>query len=77
MHTRVSYLAPMWNQVASPPMAPKMPTLDHLGAVDYENVYEPSDDTYLFVDTLHFDREHIVKHVRPKIVLEIGYVFQA
>lgn len=32
-----------------------MPTLDHSSMVDYYNVYEPSDDTYLLIDAIKYD----------------------
>ena len=33
----------------------KMPTLDHASMADYNNVYEPSDDTYLLIDAIKHD----------------------
>lgn len=32
-----------------------MPSLDHFTYQDYENFYEPSDDTYLFLDALQYE----------------------
>jgi release factor glutamine methyltransferase len=32
-----------------------MPSLDHLHMQDYQNVYEPSDDTYLLIDAIGMD----------------------
>ena len=37
----------------------------------HPDVYEPSDDTYLFVDTLHLDRE-LINAKQPLICLEVG-----
>ena len=38
----------------SSPIA-SMPSLDHLSRADYEHVYEPSDDTFLFLDALSYE----------------------
>jgi len=50
-----------------------LPSLNHLNRSDFENVYEPAEDTYLFVDTLHFEKTFL-NELRPRICLEIGYV---
>jgi release factor glutamine methyltransferase len=61
-----------------------VPSLDHLTYRDYESVYEPSDDTYLLMDALQYELQHIVvcyhhhhththTHTHtPAICLEIG-----
>ncbi|ORX57768.1 S-adenosyl-L-methionine-dependent methyltransferase [Piromyces finnis] len=47
------------------------PDLSHLTSQDYRNVYEPSEDTFLLLDSLEEDQEYI-KQLKPKICLEIG-----
>ncbi|KAI8826657.1 S-adenosyl-L-methionine-dependent methyltransferase [Fimicolochytrium jonesii] len=47
------------------------PDLGHLRASDYNNVYEPAEDTFLFLDALQKDVEFI-RALRPSICLEIG-----
>ena len=49
----------------------KLPSLDHLTLEDFDNVYEPSDDTFLLCDAIENDREHLAI-TRPNIVLEVG-----
>jgi release factor glutamine methyltransferase len=62
----------------------KMPCLTHLGLRDFDNVYEPSDDTYLLIDAIGMDidtmeaerynqTEHeIIDNPNIEITLEIG-----
>lgn len=64
----------------------KMPCLSHLGLRDFDNVYEPSDDTYLLIDAIGTDidaieaecrndqKEHdgIIGNSNVEITLEIG-----
>ncbi|CAG8627334.1 11197_t:CDS:2, partial [Paraglomus occultum] len=57
--------------VQMPIMLPT-PNLDHLTADDYEHVYEPSEDTFLFLDALEKEAEFIKNRVKPTICLEIG-----
>eukprot|EP00510_Aplanochytrium_minuta_P000985 CAMPEP_0184015456 /NCGR_PEP_ID=MMETSP0954-20121128/6316_1 /TAXON_ID=627963 /ORGANISM="Aplanochytrium sp, Strain PBS07" /LENGTH=222 /DNA_ID=CAMNT_0026296233 /DNA_START=3 /DNA_END=671 /DNA_ORIENTATION=+ len=54
----------------NPPCA-DLPSLDHLTQQDYMHVYEPSDDTYLFVDTLESEKEYI-NSKNPRVCAEIG-----
>jgi release factor glutamine methyltransferase len=48
-----------------------LPSLDHLLIEDYQNVYEPSEDTYLMCDALNNDRQ-ILQGLGCRTVLEIG-----
>ena len=48
-----------------------LPSLEHFSFQDYENFYEPSDDTFLLCDALEQDRA-LIKQQSPKLVLEIG-----
>ena len=50
----------------------KTPKLSHLSWADYEHVYEPSEDTFLLLDALEKDVEHISNTINPKICMEIG-----
>jgi len=40
----------------------EMPTMDHSSTQDFQNVYEPSDDTFLLIDGIQYD---IKKHLHP------------
>ena len=52
----------------------KLPNLDHFTIRDYDNFYEPSDDTFLMCDTLLQDlNRNVVSEVCPHVCLEIGY----
>ncbi|CAG8470724.1 14197_t:CDS:2 [Cetraspora pellucida] len=48
------------------------PNLDHITSNDYENVYEPAEDTFLFLDALEKDIEFLKNNINPCICLEIG-----
>ena len=48
-----------------------LPSLDHLMMEDYDNVYEPAEDTYLMCDALLQDKTMILAG-QPQISLEIG-----
>lgn len=45
------------------------PKYDHV--YQYQDVYEPAEDTFLLLDALENDMEHL-KRIKPGIVLEIG-----
>eukprot|EP01133_Synstelium_polycarpum_P005755 gene5755-6662_t len=47
------------------------PLMDHLSSKDFQDVYEPAQDSYLFVDALHSDMEYI-RSIEPRLVIEIG-----
>jgi release factor glutamine methyltransferase len=47
------------------------PSLGHLTREDYAHVYEPAEDTFLFLDALEADREAI-SHAGPRCCVEVG-----
>ena len=47
------------NPLNTPATPTPLPDLTHLGAAEFERVYEPSDDTYLLVDALAADAERL------------------
>ena len=49
----------------------RLPSLEHLTMEDYEDVYEPAEDTYLLCDALEKDRE-LLSLMKPRRALEIG-----
>ena len=52
----------------------ELPDLDHLAMADFRHIYEPSDDTFLLMDALEADAVAL-QALRPRIVVEIGYVY--
>ena len=44
---------------------------DHLSSEDYKKAYEPSEDTFLMIDTIYYDESYLCSH-NPKVCLEIG-----
>lgn len=47
------------------------PDISHLTSKDYEHIYEPAEDSFLFLDALEKDRDYILS-LRPTICFEIG-----
>eukprot|EP00122_Pirum_gemmata_P019115 Pgem_evm1s17905 len=47
------------------------PTLSHFCFEDYDNIYEPAEDTFLFLDALEKDIDYI-KIRNPFVCVEIG-----
>lgn len=51
------------------------PSLSHLKKSDYEKVYEPAEDTFVFLDALELDKDRLTaQETRPRVVCEIGCV---
>ena len=49
----------------------RVPSLDHFSFRDYEHVYEPSDDTFLFLDALKAELSQL-RQLRPRVCVELG-----
>ncbi|KAF9481707.1 putative methylase [Pholiota conissans] len=47
------------------------PDLSHLRTADYDQVYEPAEDTFILLDALEEDAEGL-KAIKPSVCLEIG-----
>ncbi|KAF9358393.1 HemK methyltransferase member 2 [Mortierella sp. AD094] len=47
------------------------PDLSHLKRQDYEHIYEPAEDTFLFLDAFE-DEVTFLKELQPTISLEVG-----
>ncbi|ORZ25877.1 N6-adenine-specific DNA methyltransferase 1 [Absidia repens] len=47
------------------------PDLSHLTSKDYDNIYEPAEDTFLLLDALEQDQDQL-QTLNPGICLEIG-----
>ncbi|CAJ0842724.1 16694_t:CDS:10 [Entrophospora sp. SA101] len=48
------------------------PNLDHITSNDYNYVYEPAEDTFLFLDALENEQNFLRSILKPCICLEIG-----
>lgn len=49
------------------------PKLDHFTREDYKKIYEPSEDTFLFLDTLEEQKDFILNEIDPQLIVEIGF----
>ncbi|CAD6999650.1 unnamed protein product [Ceratitis capitata] len=47
------------------------PFTDHLTTADYEQIYEPAEDSFLLLDALEIELTYI-KSLQPQVCLEIG-----
>ncbi|KAK8833328.1 hypothetical protein WA577_007859 [Blastocystis sp. JDR] len=47
------------------------PSLDHITSEDYLKIYEPDQDSFLFLDSLEKEFETI-QHIDPYMIVEIG-----
>ena len=47
------------------------PQLAHFNREDYRKIYEPSSDTFLFLDALEKE-EQFLRELQPSLCLEIG-----
>ena len=50
---------------------PELPSLEHLHFTEFDKVYEPAEDSFLFVDALTSDAA-LLQSLMPGISLEIG-----
>lgn len=48
------------------------PSIDHLTSEDYQNIYEPAEDSFLLLDALEKDLQFLQKNLKPRVCLEIG-----
>jgi release factor glutamine methyltransferase len=58
-------------EAAAPSDTRIMPDLSHLSMADYQDVYEPAEDTFLFLDTFEKERDFLTA-LNPSVCLEIG-----
>lgn len=47
------------------------PSLKHLSKEDYQRVYEPAEDSFVFLDALEQDADQL-RAAAPRVVVEIG-----
>ncbi|KAH8835824.1 putative methylase, partial [Flagelloscypha sp. PMI_526] len=47
------------------------PSLSHLSSADYQNIYEPAEDTFILLDALENDADRL-RSMKPRVALEIG-----
>lgn len=48
------------------------PSLDHIKTKDYQDVYDPVEDTYFLSDAIQADKSLLNNTVKPKICIEVG-----
>jgi hypothetical protein len=53
------------------PLPQSLPSLKHLSKSCFDEIYEPAEDTDLFVDTLHADQAALNSR-KPVVCLEVG-----
>ena len=51
---------------------PWCPSLDHIKTKDFQDVYDPVEDTYALSDAIQADRGLLNDTVKPKICVEVG-----
>lgn len=51
---------------------PWCPSLDHIKTKDYQDVYDPVEDTYALSDALQADKSLLNDTVKPTICVEVG-----
>jgi hypothetical protein len=49
------------------------PSLDHFSREDFQNFYEPHQDSFLFLDSIAQEADFLTQKLKPKIIVEIGY----
>jgi hypothetical protein len=49
------------------------PQIGHLTSDDYEHIYEPAEDSFIFLDALEEDADDL-RQLQPDVCVEIGYV---
>ncbi|XP_064597642.1 methyltransferase N6AMT1-like isoform X2 [Liolophura sinensis] len=47
------------------------PDISHLASADYQNVYEPAEDSFVLLDALEKEAEYL-KNLGPSVCLEVG-----
>lgn len=66
LHYKISFLSSIHGFVMIP-----TPDLSHFKSKDYDDIYEPAEDTFALLDALEQDVD-MLKSVKRRICLEIG-----